>query len=229
MTGLLTRRRGGVNRDTKQATENFIKRQTTFTGVDLDRLEDDEQRDLVALIDKATRDILGGSNLSRLSAKETRRYETLVEKTAGQHGAFAAERDAAALRDKARALARRATRTARPKQGGEASLFETVGDHLARNILHAEHVACLGIVLAQLLDGKTLAPEARIEGGGDDVTLVVHDRFGLIGADRDQHDLVAGRWRDAVQHLHRNNYVTLTKQGPEWRIGLSPRTLKALR
>jgi hypothetical protein len=222
------RRRGGVNAATKEAAETFIRRQTTFRDPDLDRLDDGEQRELVEVIGKATDGIPNGSNFSRLSAKEKARYEQLVEKAAGAPGAFAAERDAAALRGRVAALARRAAKAARPKAGGEAALFEVIGDHLAGNILHAEHVACLAVILAQLQTGKTFAPEARLEGGGDDAILVVHDRFGLVGADRDEYGLIAGRWRDAVQHLHRNGYLALSKQGPEWRIGIGSRTRRAL-
>jgi hypothetical protein len=223
-----TRRRSGLNRETRQVVLDFVRRNTTFRGLDLDRLHDGEQRELAQLVHAATVPS-GGTNFSQLDKKQRHAYERLTEKLAGQPGAFKAERNANDLRTRASALARRAAKPIRPKPEREVAFLEQIGDHLARNILHAEHAAALAVIVPQLLSGQTYAPGARIEmGEGDAATLVVDKRFGLIGLDRDPKGMLSGGWQDAVRHLSRNGYLRLEESGPEFKIQLGSRTRRAL-
>lgn len=231
MTGLTEtvrrRRTGGIDRATKTATQNFIRRVTTFSDVDLDRLDGDEQARLVQVVNKATHD-LHGHNWERLSSKERKVWETLAEKAAGRPGAFKAERDAASLGERAAALARRAARPKAAKPGGESGLFELLGDYLARNILHAEHVLVFTVVLAQLVRAEPLAPLSRIEGEGENVTLVADRKYGVLGVDHNPEAELLTRWIEPLEHLAVNNLLDVERDGPTYRIKIGSRTRRAL-
>jgi hypothetical protein len=224
------RRRGGINRDTKTATETFIRRRhTTLRDVNLERLDDGEQAELVGLIQKATADITSGHNFGRLTRKESGRYERLVEKSAAlPPGQFRQDRDAVAIRDKAVTLARRIAMPSRPRSGGEAGLFELLGRDLAEGTLWAEHVLVLAVVLAQLLRAEPLAPQARIEGEGENVTLVADRRYGVLGVDHDPEAELLARWIEPLEHLSVNDLLDVDRDGAEYRIKIGSRTRRAL-
>jgi hypothetical protein len=230
MSALTRRRRGGVSSDTREATETFIRRRhATLRGVDLGRLDDGEQAELVGLIQKATADITSGHNFGRLTGKETGRYERLVEKSAALPvGQFKRDRDEVALRGKAATLARRIARPSHPRAGAEAGLFELLGRDLAEGTLWAEHVLVLAVVLAQLLRAEPLAPGARVEGEGENVTLVADRRYGILGVDHDPEAGLLTRWIEPLEHLAVNDLLDVERHGGEFRIGLGSRTRRAL-
>jgi hypothetical protein len=164
-----------------------------------------------------------------LSDKEVGRYERLVEKSAGlPRGQFRRDRDEVALRGKAATLARRIARPSRPKPGAEAGLFELLGRDLAEGTLWAEHVLVLAVVLAQLLRAEPLAPGARVEGEGENVTLVVDRRFGILGVDHDPEAELLSRWIEPLEHLSVNDLLDVDRDGPEYRIRIGSRTRRAL-
>jgi hypothetical protein len=222
MSALTRRRRGGIDRDTKRMIEDSIRRTTVFPSVDLKRLSDDEQHELAQLFHEASAPG-GGTNFRQLSDKQRRAWEDLVEKTAGQPGAFAAERNANDLRTKAAALARRAARAAVPTPKREQAFLGLLGQDLRYGTIDIEDVAALIAVLAALFDGDGLAPGSSVSGGD----LLVDRRFGLAPASRDEDGFLA-RWESSLKWLSEAEYLAVERNGANYSIRVGTKTREAL-
>jgi hypothetical protein len=197
--------------------------------LDVERLGEGARADLVALVEKARAGDGRGRNLEQLTPKEQKRLERLLERLAGlpaRH--FERGRDVEKLHQRVAALARRAAKPIRPGLGREAGLFELLGRDLSEGTLWAEHVLVLTVVLAQLLRAEPLAPQARIEGEGLDVTLVADRRYGVLGVDHDPEAELLARWIEPLEHLAVNQLLDVDRDGAEYRIKMGGRVRAAL-
>jgi hypothetical protein len=201
-----------------------------FTGlkVNADLLDEDERRALHALVRQATEG--GGFGIEeRLGRRQRTKFEKLVEKAAGlEPGTFQKERDSAALRARAAALAteaRRPPRRPRWEEQGAVVLkrqwaFEWVRD----GVLFVDHLGLLTLLIAQFENGESLSRHVVFEGSGDSATLVVDGRWGLVPEHLDPEGRFTG-WRKLLDHLAVNHFVEVESQGPKLRIRRGTRLL----
>ena len=218
------RDRRAPSRDTLKATSAFLTRMAG-RRVDLGVLDDGDQRRLIELVGKARVD--GGLSLGRLDESERRKYESLVERAAGMPpGAHDKAREAADLAAKANTLARRARKPRQPSVGAERNLLTQLHQHINGGFLHLDHCAVLLLVLGQLLSADPISPGSAIQGEGDDITLVI-GRNGL-GGRFDPDGLALPRWKQAVAHLAKNDWLVVDRNGQEYRIRVGTRTRAAL-
>jgi hypothetical protein len=223
MTGVkeaIRGRRRGVSTSARESAELFLKQR--HHGVDIDRLDDDQVRELLDVIDKVKVD--GGTNFKRLSRKERRRFEALTERACLlAPGAFQRERDEANLRDKAAALAKRAAQIAAPTPHREQAFIGQLGEGLREGSIDIEDVATLIAVLAALLEGQGLAPYSTVSGG----ELVVDRRYGVAPASRDEIGVLA-RWQGNLQWLADAGYLEVERNGANYSIRVGAKTRAAL-
>jgi len=200
---------------TSQYTEGGLR-------VDFDLLDEGEQVELVRLAAEANED---GWNPARLG-KRARRLEALIEKGAQAPDVFENARAA----EEIRALTAEAHRAAvrRPIRRGdeERGLLAEIAEHLARGWLDADHSGLLLLVLAAIQTGHGFAPRSRVEATVDGAVYVIDAGYGLAG-DRDPEGRLAG-WRALLDHLEVNQWLAVSKLGPQWSIGLGSRTVRAL-
>jgi hypothetical protein len=222
MSGLAgaVRRRRGVSTSARESAELFLKQR--HHGVDIDRLDDDQVRELLDLIDKVKVD--GGVNFKVLGRKERRRYEQLVERAALlAPGAFQRERDEVALRSKAATLAKRAARLAVPTPQREQAFLGQLGEDLREGAIDIEDIAVLIAVLGSLFEGEGSAPGSSVSGG----ELIVDRRYGVAPASRDENGFLS-RWEPSLQWLGEAGYLAVERSGPNYSIRVGAKTRAAL-
>jgi hypothetical protein len=226
---LLTKKKTGVPIDTAAAVRAFAQWALGLGDVRLDRLEGDEQREAVELIERADVSGDGGTRVDwqRLSKREKGRLEELLARAGGlppDH--FAQERRQAALRRKMAELGAEAKRLATLDRRQEADFFRVMHRQLESGHLWLPHVAWLTFVVAQFQAGKGLAPGACIEGDGDAMRLVYDGQLGMLG-NCDQEGRLGSP--SLVAWLTENGWLVDDARGRTRRIGLGPKTIKALR
>jgi len=197
--------------------------QTNGLRPEWDRIDNEEKLRLFELCSQASYG--GGFNTTRLSRRELRTWEKLVEKAAAAPGAFDKAREAGQLAVKVAELATRARKPApRPVLAEEGSVTlprEWVLDFVRDGILQPEDLAVLVFILAMFENGQTLSRGTRFEGD----TLLISD-LGLFDADQDPMTRF-GAWHEALKHLATNNFVDVERFGPTWRVKLGSRSLRA--
>jgi hypothetical protein len=192
-----------------------------------ERLGPGEQLELYELSREACED--GVLSLGRLG-KKVRRWERLVERGADRPGIFEKARADETLRAEIAKVVAEATRPPRriryEEPGAVVLPRQWIFEWLARPapVLWLQHIAVLVFVLAQLENGESLAPGSRIEGSGDDATLVLDPSYGL-GATLDPQDRFS-RWGKDLDHLARNRLLEVERQGREVRIRRGRRVLE---
>jgi hypothetical protein len=213
-----------------------------LTGVRLDaaqvaNLDDAEAAELVQLTWRITHDEHGqqATNRSRLSPKEARRWEALIEGAAEASGHFQRLRERASTKTKLNELARKARTPRRepwePPVGSvvflSADLIPMLED--AAPALWISHLGVLTLVLAQIENGIPLSPGARFEGAEDDDLVLVLDRNWGLGSkfDPDGHGL--GGWEKRLAHLSRNGWLHIEHRGHEIHVRRGRRALRAVK
>jgi hypothetical protein len=228
------------NNETLAGTRATI---TRLTGVRLDashvaNLDDGECRELVELTNKLHRGEdgqLAGTNRMRLSPKETRRWEALIEGAIEAPGHFRRLREQADTKQTLAHLARKAMMPpTRPAllPAGSVVLPPDLWEHLAHGegtILGFEEVAVLVVVAASLENAGALGPHSRVEPGEDDTpVLVLHADFGF-GARLDPDDRLASSWKRALSQLEANDWLVVTTEGQEIRVSRGRLLKKAVK
>jgi len=192
----------GVSDQISRITSGYAP---TGLRVDWKRLDDGEAAELVELTRKGNTPE-GFRLAAALSERELRKWEALIEKGAEAPDVFEAARKDADLRADLAQLAARAKRAPkRPRfeqRGCVVLPREIVFDWFALTAppLEIGDLGLLVFVLGQLENGEALTPGGRIEGAGDDTTLIIDDRLGL-GTKADPDARLVGTWRDALAHL----------------------------
>jgi hypothetical protein len=212
-----------VTREALAACRDQVARRTVGLvegGVRIDAalLDDDEVRKLVELTQSE----------DALTNGDRRKWETLVEKSAGTPDLFEKRRKQAAMAVKLKELGRRALRPKAPTAEGEKSLILALHGQIKRHTLHLDRVGILVTILGQLYAAEPLGPHSRIEREGDQVVLVASHLFGVLSMDHDPRGEATVRWQEAVRQLAKNNWLDVV-EGAEWRISLGSRALRALR
>lgn len=223
MTLTTRRRRSGVSYERlADAADTIARRTAGMEGgslrVQWDRLDADEQAEVVRLTER----------LGEHDKQETRRWQQLVEKAAAQPGLFARLVEAAEVRRDIAALARQVVR--RPfTRREESGIFHAIAEQVDSGCLLAEHVALLALIFTAFETGG-LPPRSRgrIERDGEVPVLVVEPAFGPWGGDFDPEGDVTARWRQNLEHLEANAWVTVERHGGPWRVKPGVRALNAL-
>ena len=183
---------------------------------DLSKLDDGEARELFELTTSET----------ALSEKQRARWEYLVERGAAREGLFARLRDFDAIQREARELHRGIAR--RPfTRKEERGLFAELADQIEGGFLNAEHVAVVAMLLISFQSAKPFGKKQRFDVVGGESVLVIDANWGLISDSLDDVGMFA-RWRQILEHLERNAWVTVERRGPEWSIRLGVRATRAL-
>jgi hypothetical protein len=212
-----------------------------LTGIRVDpshiqNLDLNERHELVSLTSKIGRDESGqpaGTNLNRLSPKERRRWEALIEGATLNPGHFQHQREQADTNATLEALARKSRTPHReswqPPVGAVVLLSEDLLSHLDRPdpALWLSDLGVLVFLLVQLENGIALSPGARFEGAGDELALVLDRRLGL-GVRFDPEGELGG-WEKRLKHLARNSWLLIEDRGPEVRVRRGKRTLRAVK
>jgi hypothetical protein len=226
MAPTMTRRRGPVPPETLKAVTDFLTWTTGMRGLDMSRLDDEEQRKLVTLAEKATTDAWGFD--WKALGRDRKHFEALLEKAAGlDPGALQAKRDEeTALRKFDEFFADDQRRWTMNLQA-EKDWFRTVAGWLDSGHLWPIHVGVLTAIVAQLAAGRGFGAN-RIEGRRDEAVLVIDDinRWGPLGVSMEG----LANWPWIFDWLVTNNFIVWEQErGPTVRIRLGPKTLKALR
>jgi hypothetical protein len=236
MKTLTKRQRTRPKPDDLRSVSDHIVRLTAAAPVegglriDWDRLDDNEAGELVELTRKAD-DRVEGFRLNRLSAKELRRWESLVEVGADAPGVFASAREEAELRAATAELAAQARRPSpRPRYEEAGAIVLPRGltfDLLTQKgeTLWIEHLGLLVWTLAALENGVALNPRGRIEGGGDDAVLVIDMSMGIGVKFHD--DETMGRWLEYFAHLGTLELLRVERRGRELLVGRGRLVLEA--
>jgi hypothetical protein len=195
-------------------------------GVDMSRLDEDEQRKLLTLAEKATTDNWGLD--WKALGRERARFEGLLEKAAGlDAGSLQAQRDEEkALREFDEFFADDRRRYTMSLQA-EVDWFRAVAGWLRSGHLWPTHVGVLTAVVAQLASGEGFG-ENRVEGRRDDAVLVIDNlgRQGLLGVST----VGIENWQWLLDWLEQQRFLIVERgRGPTVRVRLGPKTLKALR
>jgi hypothetical protein len=221
-------RRWPVPREDLTALRDWAARPPIGLRLDVDRLDEAEQHELVEL-QRTTFVQGGGVNLNQLSPGERRKLEALIEKAADRPGHFENVRTEAEMKEKFAVLAERSHRPPRrPRYEEEGSIRipQQVFQHLDRPdpaFLIGE-LGLLAFLQLQLENGKALVPGGRIEGAGDDAVLVIDGNLG-VGARFDPEDRL--NWRRDLDHLARNQWFRVERSGQEVRVSRGSRALRA--
>ncbi len=234
MTSMLQRRRGRPSRDRLAEAADVIARGTAAfpdgsLRVDWKRLDDPEAGELVALVERCASGI--GFDTSKLAKKAAARFERLLETAcARDEGWFEQQRQDTKLRRDVDALivkSRLPPRRPRYEELGAIVLPKlwTFTWFEGEPILFLQHIALLVAVLAQLENGRSLAPQSRIEGDGDTSELVVDAKFGPVPISIDPESNCTARWTEDAKHLAANHLLTFDRQGTEIRLGRGSRVL----
>jgi hypothetical protein len=227
MVNLTTRRKRSVDAGTLAAVRDFC---TWAVGVKIqwDRLDDGEAADLVRLVKKAD---LGpgasGLDWDALTKNETKKFERLLAQGAGMDpDHFDKAREEARMLREMAALGAEARRATTLRREAEVDWFRAMYRHLESGHLWMQHLAVLTFVLVQMHAGKAIAHGARIEGEGDQMRLVYSGHFGMFGP-ADPEGTLAATW--TLEWLVEQGWLVLEPRGMERRIGLGPKTRRALR
>jgi hypothetical protein len=216
----------GLTHDDVTALKGWLARHIDVP-VRVDRLDGDDQRALRDLVRKASTEG-GGRNLNQLDRRELREFERIVERAGGlEAGELKRRREEEATARKIAALGRRASRPAQPRGGEEIALLTLLHEHVRDGYLSLEMLAVFTFLAGQILAAEALSPGARIEGRGDETTLVIDTQLGL-GADYDPDGNVS-RTKPAIQHLGDNGWLRLGQPGRHLHVQLGARTLQVLR
>lgn len=223
------RDRGAPSSDTLAAVKNQITVVTSGYGdgygglrVDWDELSADERRELVALTQEA--DDEDGFSLTRLGRK-LRRWEALVEKATGADGLFSESREWAEIKRQVAELHRETARLPISRKE-EKGLLAELGEQVRGGYLHGDHVALLALLLVAFESGLPLG-RGRFEGSGANAVLAIDANMGLISEAMDDNGVFV-RWRQILEHLERNAWVAVERNGPAWRIRLATRAKGAM-
>jgi hypothetical protein len=195
--------------------------------VNTDRLSEDEQERLVALVNEA------GSGRAwwwdKLKKKDRTALEGLIEKGADAPRIFEETR---AL-EEIRALAAEAhvaavRRPFRPRE--ESGILHELGRQFADGFLTADMLGPLLVVFLSLERGEAFAPQARVERDPDgEQVLVVSRAYGLVSERRDWRGSLAA-WPQALTHAERNAWLIVDRSaGNSWEIRLGARAKRAMR
>jgi hypothetical protein len=197
-----------------------------------ENLTEAETRTLIGLIAKVEVESLTGSgsgvDWTKFGRGELRRFEKLVEKGAGLPvGGLDNEREDRRLRAEMNEIAAKARARPLMTKKQHSDLMTVIHHHLANRHFRIGHVAVLVVVLSQFATGEPLSSMAQFRGTGDDLRLVFDVRFatpvGLVDPDGR-----IGNWMQVLTWLAKYRWLTVTKNGPEWAVGLGSRTRAAI-
>jgi hypothetical protein len=196
--------------------------------IDLDRLEVEQQHDLVGLLAKARpadegESMLGARrlhDLDLLGKRDRKRLEALVEKAADvEPGLFEREREAAEQSAEMERLAVEARRpSARPRyeeRGAVVLPKEWAFDYIRDGYLHVSHLALLVVLIGQFEAGETIAPRGHFEDGGETLVLI---RSGPIPVAADEDQRVIAGWPRLLDHLASCDFLDVQRRGNEVRV-----------
>jgi hypothetical protein len=229
MIGTRERRRRGQLPPEQRAFINAKIGVWTNLVPDIDVLSDEEQRDLLDLVKKASKsdqpEVDAFNPEGALGKRDLARLEKLVERSAGQPGAFKKGRDLEAVRAEARQIVKESL-AATPSRQEQARFFaeitkQTQGGNGRGPCLYAEHVGVLTVLLAALFAGE-MPPRvlsARVEPGDDGPVIVWTRHYPLFG---DVDGEVSGKMYETLSHLQKNGWVVLSGR-QEVRISMGPR------
>ena len=215
-----TRARTGMTRERGAAVRTWI-RATCEDGhlFEWRRLPNPQHDELDQLVEKLQTDD-GGLDRRGLNRREWRRFEELLAVGCGHEADhFAKKRQQEKVLAKFRQLDELARRQQplKPKQTGD--LLQVLHQQLASGHLFLTHVGLVVYVLAVMRTGKPLGPMQSLEGSGDDTVLILDHSWGLIPGAIDGFEAF-GSWKPQLEWLAENEWLTLQKKGPKWRIGL---------
>jgi hypothetical protein len=203
----------------------------TSLTVDFAALTDDEARDLLALVGKASAtddETIDKFDADLLSKRDRARLEKLVEVGAhAEPGTFRAERERQSLRAEVQKIARDALKFT-PTREQQALFFVEVIRQVHDDegpCLHAEHIGVLTLTLASMFGGEMPrgALNSRVERGDDGHAVIVWEKhyplFGPVDGELD------GRMFETISHLEANGWLSLSGR-QQVRIALGPRALR---
>jgi hypothetical protein len=205
----------------------------TTLRADLTKLSDEEQRDLLDLVKKASASEdpdVDAFNPDKLGKRDRGKLERLVEKGSGAPNAFKESCADAAFRAEIAEIAKEAMKPERrPKWEEEGAVVlpkQWCFDFVRDGVLWVDHVGLLVTMLAWF-ESAELPPRlwgASFEQQAGDLVLVVDSVLFGLGAVSEEG--VPG-WKRTFDHLVTNNFFEVERRGKEWRIKLGSRTLAA--
>jgi hypothetical protein len=183
-------------------------------AIEAGRLSESEQKRLIELVDTAGQ---GRSwSWSRLSDKQRRELEGLIEKGSNQRGVFEGARTAEEIRSLAESAHIDSVRRPLTRKQ-ETSIFVELGRCIESGWLQAPHVAVLALVLVSFSTGRPLGPRGRVESlDSGEPALLVDAQFGPFSGELDPEGQLGPRWAQAADHLVANEWLAITKNGREW-------------
>ena len=204
----------------KYGAVNPVARHLGLTA-SIHRLSDDEARELVELVRRATPEPRA-FNLNELGRRDRAKFERLVARAAGledDHFDKIRANESAAV--KIRELARQAVRPRKLTPRQERAFLLEVSDHVRRGVLTAPTLAVIVLAVGEIFNGATGAPRGETVGSGATLRLVLDARYGFGEVD-------LPRWQQSLSHATKNGWLVTTRQGPRIEVGLGARTLRLL-
>jgi hypothetical protein len=196
--------------------------------VDFDRLDEGEQRRVLELLGKGSEGRPRSWSWARLSNREARDLERLIEKGADAEGAFENDRRAAEIRRLAAEAHREAVR--RPlRRSEEHGFFAEVARCVELGWLSAPDVGLLALVVTSMVAGRPLGRSGgRVERLDGETVLVVNATMGPFGGDFDGEGQLSARWRQSLDHLELNEWFRVAKVGSQWTVAPGRRLQAAM-
>jgi hypothetical protein len=222
MSNLLNRKPRRVQPEVFAGTKAAIARATGGLregGLRLsaDRVDDEEQRELVGLVERACEG--GGFNANRLDEKQRRRFEALCEKGCGATpgSIFERAREMGKLKrdlDHVVREARTPPRRLKLEEPGSITLRrQWVFDFVRDGILFPAHIACLVYVQTIFEGGAIPKPAPGLSYDGETITIDT----GKTAIPPDPTGAFMD-WKKLVEHLAKNGFINLEITGRQWHV-----------
>ena len=209
---------------TASARDNFYR--LFGLRLNLDFLDGDEQRELIAL----QRPVEEGED-RLLSAKESSKLAKLWRKACPAFVEWEREQDKAELERKLFEVTlplKRAQRR-RWEEPGATLIPPEMFTQWREDFVYAEHVALFALLSTQMENGVPLGYDSTVENPRtEDVTLVVSESAGPVHGARTEDGAMFSRWKQNAKHLAANGWFEVEAGMPYWRIRYGTRMRRFL-
>jgi hypothetical protein len=225
------RGRTAANRETVMEIRDVIARETSGyrpggLRCDFDRLSEDEQWKVIELVREAGEG--GAWSWKKLGKRSRSTLEKLIEEASDARGVF---EDARSMEEIAEIAAEAHTAAVRRplSRREEVTVFGEIARCIAQGWLTAADLAVLVAFVSAVTTGKPLGPRSRVERVGDHTVLVIDDaNMGPFAGSFDPESQVTPRWKQSVDLLEKNEWVTVERLGKQWTVGPGRRLLLAM-
>jgi hypothetical protein len=224
---LNARQKTAPNADEIWSVKTWCAGHLGLADVDLSRLGDRDGLRAMALLNQLCLEGRDGYSWEQLTEKERKQLERLLAKASGLGpDAFQKAREEAEMIAEIKRLAYSPRRTPLTRKQTD-DFLSTLFVKLQTTHWFGEHLVVFLACASQLTSGKTFAAGARVEGRGDQATLIFRVADGPARIGSNGADCIAS-WRWSLPWLARFEWLTMEEHRGEVRVRLGKAAIRAL-